>query len=242
MLGCRLQCLVDVVDSERNPVHTDLVGTRRLGLDRVGVDVLEELKATVTVRRLKHRELDVIAIESDRSFGPLAADGVSAEDCQTEIGEEIDRSIEVSHGDTDVFKSDGHEGTVSVRQTGVMGAETIPILPSADFDLSASFWAEFGFVELGRWPDYLILGHPQLEIELHFWLNSKVDRWTNDVACYVRFDSPDAAVACHAGWSRIAVPEPAVLSSPKSEPWGAVEFHVIDVNGNLVRFGGFPPA
>jgi hypothetical protein len=24
------------------------------------------------------------------------------------------------------------------------------------------------------------------------------------------------------------------------EPWGAVEFHIIDPHGNLVRFGGFP--
>jgi hypothetical protein len=123
-----------------------------------------------------------------------------------------------------------------------MTAETIPILPSADFDVSASFWAGFGFLEIGRWPDYLILRHPALEIELHFWVDASVDRWTNDVACYIRFGSPDEAVACHAGWADVAVPEPARLSAPKAEPWGAVEFHVIDVHGNLVRLGGFPPA
>ena len=62
-----------------------------------------------------------------------------------------------------------------------MPAETIPILPSADFDLSASFWSGFGFVKVGRWPDYLVLRHPGHEIELHFWINPGVDRWTNDV-------------------------------------------------------------
>jgi hypothetical protein len=61
------------------------------------------------------------------------------------------------------------------------------------------------------------------------------------VACYVRFDTPEEAVACHAGWSGAPVPEPAVLSEPQHESWGAVEFHVIDLHGNLVRLGGFPP-
>jgi hypothetical protein len=123
-----------------------------------------------------------------------------------------------------------------------MAAETIPILPSADFDLSASFWSAFGFGESGRWHDYLILRHPELGIELHFWLDASVDRWTNDVACYVRFGSPDEAVACHDSWAGVTVPEPARLTRPKAEPWGGVEFHVIDLHGNLVRLGGFPPA
>ncbi|WP_286928378.1 MULTISPECIES: hypothetical protein [Aeromicrobium] len=118
--------------------------------------------------------------------------------------------------------------------------ETIPILPSADFDVTVSFWDRFGFTPLGRWDEYLILRHEQLAIELHFWLDDSVDRWTNDVACYLRFPDPEAARACHAGWSHVEVPEPAVLSSPRDEPWGATEFHVIDLHGNLVRAGGFP--
>jgi hypothetical protein len=120
-------------------------------------------------------------------------------------------------------------------------ATTIPILASGDFDVTREFWGLFGFEEGGRWPgEYLILGHRPLRIELHFWLSPEVDRWTNDVACYVRFDSPEEALACHAGWAGVVVPEPAVLSTPQSEPWGAVEFHVIDPHGNLVRLGGFP--
>jgi hypothetical protein len=121
-------------------------------------------------------------------------------------------------------------------------AETIPILPSADFDVSASFWADFDFVETGRWPDYLILRHRELAIEMHFWLDKGVDRWTNDVACYVRFGSPEEAVSCYDGWAELTVPGPARLTPPKAEPWGAVEFHIIDLHGNLVRLGGFPSA
>ena len=120
--------------------------------------------------------------------------------------------------------------------------ETIPILPSADFDATASFWARFGFTVRGRWDDYLILRHEDLAIELHFWSDRTVDRWTNDVACYVRFPDPDAARACHANWRSVDVPAPAVLSTPTDEPGGATEFHVIDLHGNLVRLGGFPPA
>jgi hypothetical protein len=122
-----------------------------------------------------------------------------------------------------------------------VAAITIPILPSPDFDVTAIFWRDFGFVEIGRWVDeYLILRHDELAIELHFWHDPDVDRWTNDVACYVRFDSPDAALACHRGWSGIVVRHPATFKPPVTQPWGATEFSVIDLHGNLVRFGGFP--
>jgi hypothetical protein len=119
---------------------------------------------------------------------------------------------------------------------------TIPILPSADFDVTRGFWAAFGFEESGRWSgEYLILRHPGLGAELHFWMDPDVDRWTNDVACYVRFADPDGVLACHAAWGDVAVPDPGVLSEPRREEDGAVEFHVIDLHGNLVRVGGFPP-
>ena len=88
--------------------------------------------------------------------------------------------------------------------------ETIPILPSADFDVTASFWSALGFTERGRWEaEYLILRHEALAIELHFWHDATVDRWTNDVACYVRFVDPDAARACHAAWRGVEVAAPA---------------------------------
>jgi hypothetical protein len=124
-----------------------------------------------------------------------------------------------------------------------MGTVTIPILPSADLTVTAGFWAGLGFEEMGRWPDeYLILRHTPLGIELHFWHDRNVDRWSNDVACYVRFDSPDQARAAHTAWRDAHIPQPAELSQPHDEPRGAVEFHIIDMHGNLVRLGGFPPS
>lgn len=122
-----------------------------------------------------------------------------------------------------------------------MTATTIPILPSADFDRTARFWALFDFTEVGRWErEYLILAQAQLVVELHFWHHPGVDRWTNDVACFIRFDRLEEASVCHAGWADLTVPEPAVFNPPATDPEGAVEFQVIDLDGNLVRFGGFP--
>ena len=125
-----------------------------------------------------------------------------------------------------------------------MGAVTIPILPSANFDATNAFWSRFGFAELGRWPaEYLILGHHGLGIELHFWHDPDVDRWTNNVGCYVRFATPGEARACRSAWDDVEVPAPGHLGPIVAGPTpGAVEFPVIDVHGNLVRIGGFPAA
>ena len=121
-----------------------------------------------------------------------------------------------------------------------MAAITIPILPSADFDVTSAFWERFGFAERGRWAaEYLIMRHAELVIELHFWSNPRVGRWDNEVACYVRFDTPDDAVACRDGWRDVTVDEPAVFSAVDTSDDGSIEFHIIDPHGNLVRLGGF---
>src|SRR3954447_8473249 len=44
-----LEGLIDVVDREQNTMHADLVGPSGFRLDGVGMDVLEELEATVAV-------------------------------------------------------------------------------------------------------------------------------------------------------------------------------------------------
>jgi hypothetical protein len=55
------------------------------------VDVLEELEATVAIWCLEHGDLGVVAVEADGGVGPLATDSVTAEDGQSEVGEEGDR-------------------------------------------------------------------------------------------------------------------------------------------------------
>jgi hypothetical protein len=103
-----LEGFVDVVDRERDAVHADLVRTSGLRLNRFGVDVLEELNPTGTVRRLEHRDVGMIAVEADGSVRPLTADGVPADERETEVGEERDRCLEVLNGDADVLEFDGH--------------------------------------------------------------------------------------------------------------------------------------
>jgi hypothetical protein len=76
------------------------------------VEVFEEFKARVAVRRLKHGDIGVIAIETDGGIGPFSANGVAAEECQSEVGEEGDRRFEISYGDTDVLELIGMRRTL----------------------------------------------------------------------------------------------------------------------------------
>ena len=72
------------------------------------MEVLEELETTVAVRGLQHRDPSVVAVKSDGRVGPLAADRVTADDREPEVGEKGDCCFEVANGDTDVLKFDGH--------------------------------------------------------------------------------------------------------------------------------------
>ena len=57
------------------PISLGRVGS----VDRVGVDVFEELEATVAVWRLEHRDVGVVAVEADGGVGPLSTDRVTSE-------------------------------------------------------------------------------------------------------------------------------------------------------------------
>lgn len=122
-----------------------------------------------------------------------------------------------------------------------MGAVTIPILPTADFDATARFYGAFGFVERGRWPgEYLILRGPA-GIELHFWMNPQLDPLTNAGACYVRFDSSEEAEALHQQWEACEI-SGGRLHPPSATDYGMLEFALVDGNGNLLRIGGPQPS
>ena len=89
-------------------MHPDLVGKRRVGLDGLGMDVLEVLKPTLAVRCLKHRDLGMVAVKTHGGIRPLAADRVPADDGEAEVGEERERCFDVADGDSDILESDGH--------------------------------------------------------------------------------------------------------------------------------------
>ncbi len=132
MLRSYLEGFVDVVDREGDAVHANIVGTSGLRLDRFGMDVLKEFKATVTVWRLEHRYLGVVAIKADGGVGPLAADGVTADDREAEVGEKGDRCFEVANGDADILKLDGH--AVHATQPGNARARAVAMSPRSTRD------------------------------------------------------------------------------------------------------------
>lgn len=108
-MGCGgFEGLVDVVDGEGDAVHADLVRLGGAGLDRFGVDVFEELEATVSVCRLEHGDVCAISVEADRGVGPVSTDRGAAENGETEVGEERDGCLKVTSGDADVLELDGH--------------------------------------------------------------------------------------------------------------------------------------
>ena len=121
-----------------------------------------------------------------------------------------------------------------------MTAETIPILPSRDFDETASFWALLGFEESGRWPEsYLILNHHS-GIELHFFWSQRLSVRTNDHGAYVRFDSADAIDEMYAEWAALDLGD-GKITAPTDMDYGLREFAVLDPMRNLMRVGGFLP-
>ena len=120
-------------------------------------------------------------------------------------------------------------------------AVTRPVLPSADLDRTAGFYAPLGFTVVGLWPrEYLIVTGPDA-IELHFWFKRDVNRWTNDVACWIGYPDVDAVRRRHAVWASVPIPEPAVLNEPDDSGEALVEFQLIDLDGNLLRLGAVKP-
>jgi hypothetical protein len=57
----------------------------------------------MTVLRLEHLDVRVVAIKAHRSLGPLTADRAAADDRENEISE----NFKVAPGDTDVLELDG---------------------------------------------------------------------------------------------------------------------------------------
>ena len=119
-----------------------------------------------------------------------------------------------------------------------MTVETIPILPSSDFDDTSEFFARLGFSENGRWPEsYLILEHP-VGIELHFFWSKRLSPRTNDHGVYIRFDTAEAVDELHAHWAVVDLGG-GRITEPEDMDFGLREFAVLDPMRNLLRIGGF---
>lgn len=123
-----------------------------------------------------------------------------------------------------------------------MTVQTIPILPSSDFDTTAEFFGLLGFEAAGRWVDsYLIIEHP-IGIELHFFWHEGLSPRANDHGAYIRFSAAEAVLDLHERWCSLELGSGRV-TSPEPTDYGLVEFALLDPMNNLLRIGGFlqPP-
>ncbi len=119
-----------------------------------------------------------------------------------------------------------------------MSVETIPILPSSDFDDTSAFFARLGFSENGRWPaSYLILEHP-VGIELHFFWSKRLRPRSNDHGAYVRFSTAAQVDDLHATWAGLELGD-GRITDPEDTDYGLREFALLDPERNLLRIGGF---
>jgi catechol 2,3-dioxygenase-like lactoylglutathione lyase family enzyme len=104
------------------------------------------------------------------------------------------------------------------------------MLPSADIDRTARFYADLGFTLEHRTGDeYGILVRDG--IELHFFAYRDLDPAANCAGCYVRVSDVDAL---HAEFAERQVER---LTPVEDKRWRMREFAIIDPNGNLLRFG-----
>ena len=118
-----------------------------------------------------------------------------------------------------------------------MADRAAPILPSRDYDVTASFYHQLGFEEIARYdpPDgpWLIMGRGP--IWLHFFRHEH-DPYASNWMLYLHLDDPDA-------WAdefrSLGLPSEHIprFGDIEDKPWGMREFVIVDPDGTLIRAG-----
>lgn len=107
----------------------------------------------------------------------------------------------------------------------------VSIMPALDFKATIDFYLHLGFAVVGEYPDYLLLERDGSE--LHFFASDD-KHLAENTACYIRVRNLEA-LADEYESAGVKLRHPVEL-----KPWGMKEFAVIDVSGNLLRFGELP--
>jgi catechol 2,3-dioxygenase-like lactoylglutathione lyase family enzyme len=110
-------------------------------------------------------------------------------------------------------------------------SQTIPVLPSSDFDRTAQFYEPLGFRGPRNYPDYLILQCDGQEI--HFFLEEGDHTYGHG---HSHFSSYIRAVGLEELYARLAG-SGVTVEPPAVRPWGLKEMVVIDPDGSMLRFG-----
>ena len=105
-------------------------------------------------------------------------------------------------------------------------------LPSRDFSKTYAFYAKLGFEELYRDPVWMIMARGDLVLE--FFSYVEVDPYSSSFSACVRVADVDAlhAAWCVAKLNNVDIPR---LSALSDAPWGMRTFHVVDLDGSLLR-------
>lgn len=107
----------------------------------------------------------------------------------------------------------------------------IPVLASLDIDHAVRFYKEkLGFDRVG-WKDenYAVIGRD--EVVLHFWkCDDKI--FPENTSCYIDVEAIDGLYA-EMQASGVVHPNGPI----KDQPWGMREFAVLDIDGNMIKFG-----
>ena len=106
----------------------------------------------------------------------------------------------------------------------------VPVLASLDIEATQRFYADkLGFTTLGRYPDYAIVARD--DVQIHFWLTGDADI-PKATSCRIDVTGVDQL---YEEMSAAGVVHP---NGPLTDqPWGLREFAVLDVDGNMIKFG-----
>ena len=111
----------------------------------------------------------------------------------------------------------------------------IPVLPARDLPRLMTFYAKLGFKLRGPGdaPDPYVIAKLGT-FEVHLWQTKK----TRVGLAYLRTRS---ALRIYAKLAKIGLPQSGApsLSKVEIQPWGMLEFLLVDPEGNLLRFGEF---
>lgn len=112
---------------------------------------------------------------------------------------------------------------------GVLTA-AVPILPARDVERTTAFYRDrLGFSVVHTEPEYGIVERDAVEI--HFWGPSGIAPEETDGMCRVQVEGIDELYA-QCRFDELVHPNAPL----EDKPWGAREFAILDVDGNLVTF------
>lgn len=115
-----------------------------------------------------------------------------------------------------------------------MTDRAVPNLPSRDLSDTAAFYGMFGFVELHRDENWLVLRRGPLQVE--FFRKDDLDPRHHDFGCCLRVvdleELYDAVRAAGVPEQRSGRPSVRAIAT---QPWGQRMSTVLDPDGNLLR-------